>query len=318
MSATHSAPQHTTFEGIARLRESMACVYMGNTQAIDRLIRCLLARGHMLIEDVPGVGKTVLATALARSLDCAFSRIQMTPDLLPADVLGVNMLDMKSGAFEFKPGPVFANIVLADEINRTTPRTQTALLEAMGEATVSIDGITRQLESPFMVVATQNPHDFEGTYPLPENQLDRFLMRTRLGYPEAAVEADILEKRPSAMHMPNIHPVATRAQVSQWQDATDNVRLDRSLIDYIVAIAEATRNDDELTLGLSTRGSLALSHAARASAMLHGRDYCIPEDITANLQIVVGHRILARSYSTRDDVAHQVLDRIIHRVPSPA
>ncbi|MCB9861157.1 MAG: AAA family ATPase [Phycisphaeraceae bacterium] len=296
----------------------MASVYMGNIEAIDRLIRCLLARGHMLIEDVPGVGKTVLATSLARSLDCAFSRIQMTPDLLPADVLGVNVLDMKSGSFEFKPGPIFANIVLADEINRTTPRTQTALLEAMGEATVSIDGITRQLESPFMVVATQNPHDFEGTYPLPENQLDRFLMRMSLGYPDANVEADILEQRPSQAHLHNIHAVATRAQVSHWQDATDSVRLDRSLIDYIVAIAEATRNDDELTLGLSTRGSLALSQAARASAMLRGRDYCIPEDITENLHIVVGHRILARSYSSRDDIAQQVLDRIIHRVPSPA
>jgi MoxR-like ATPase len=304
---------------LSRLRANIASVYFGNTEAVDRIICCALARGHLLIEDVPGVGKTVLATALSRSLDCSFCRIQLTPDMLPADVLGVSVFDRTSGEFTFKRGPIFANIVLADEINRTPPRTQTALLEAMNEATVSVDGRTITLEQPFMVVATQNPYSFEGTYPLPENQLDRFLMRIGVGYPSADAEARMLEVRPSGRTLSELRPVLTRADLLSLQARVDAVRVDRSLLDYIVAFAVATRKHELLQLGLSPRGSLALAQAARASAMYQGRDYLIPEDITANVLAVCSHRVVPRgSRAGSADDAAAVLEPILQSVPSPA
>jgi MoxR-like ATPase len=310
----------TTPEAIRRLRDNIARVFLGNMAAVDRVICCLLARGHILIEDVPGVGKTVLATAMAKSIDCTFSRVQLTPDMLPSDVLGVSVYDRATSEFVFKKGPIFANIVLADEINRTTPRTQTALLEAMNEATVSMDGRSYQLEQPFMVVATQNPYEFEGTYILPENQLDRFLMRTRLGYPAAADEARVLDIRPANHTLPQLEPVLHREDVVRLQEQVDAVRVERSLVDYIIGLANATRHHESLQVGLSPRGSLALAQAARATAVLHGRDYVIPEDILGNITPVCAHRMVAKSYLQDGavDSASRILKTIVESLKSPA
>lgn len=305
---------------INRLRENITKVFLGNVQAVDRVIACLLARGHILIEDVPGVGKTVLAMALARSIECTFKRLQLTPDLLPSDILGVSVFDRESGEFVFKRGPIFANIVLADEINRTTPRTQTALLEAMNEAQVSIDGTVTPLEQPFMVVATQNPYEFEGTYLLPENQLDRFLMRTTLGYPSPSEEARVLELRPAHQELPKLEPVLTKADVVALQSQVDRVRLDETLTRYIVELAGTTRKHDQLQVGISPRGALALAQAARAVAVLDDRDYVIPEDILNNVIPVCAHRIIPRSYAGNGaaDSAVRILTDILESMPSPA
>lgn len=305
-------------QAIDKLRENIARVFLGNLAAVDRVICCLLARGHILIEDVPGVGKTVLATAMARSIDCTFNRIQLTPDLMPSDVLGVSVLDRVSGDFVFKKGPIFANIVLADEINRTTPRTQTALLEAMNEATVSVDGRVYRLEQPFMVIATQNPYEFEGTYILPENQLDRFLMRTNLGYPSPDEEARVLDLRPASHYLPQLEPVLHPDDVVALQKQVDEVRMDRSLLNYIVEFAGATRHHEELQVGLSPRGSLALAQAARATAVLQGRDYTIPEDILRNIPPVCAHRVIPRAYHQESDSAARILQGIVETIESPA
>lgn len=304
-------------DAISRLRANIARVLLGNTGAIEHLIVCLLARGHLLIEDVPGVGKTVLATALARSVDCSFSRLQLTPDLLPSDILGVSIYDKATGQFTLQRGPIFANVVLADEINRTPPRTQAALLEAMSEATVSIDGRTLTLEPPFMVVATQNPLDFEGTYPLPENQLDRFLMRISLGYPAPADEARILDIRPGGRPLLDLSPVLTRAEVIALQARVDAVRVDPALLDYIVMLANATRRSASLLHGLSPRGALSLAQAARARAITVGRDYCTPEDITSNLLPVCAHRVVLRPTVANSQTADTVLRAILESTPRP-
>jgi MoxR-like ATPase len=261
----------------------------------------------------------VLATAVAKSIDCSFSRIQLTPDLMPTDVLGVSIYDRTTGEFVFKNGPIFANIVLADEINRTTPRTQTALLEAMNEATVSIDGKVHVLEQPFMVVATQNPYEFEGTYILPENQLDRFLMRTRLGYPSPKDEARVLDLRPANHALPQLEPVLHKTDVVKLQQQVDEVRLDQSLVDYIISLANATRNHPDLQVGLSPRGSLALAQAARATAALAGRDYVVPEDVTGNIQPVCAHRIVTRSHlEGSGGESGRILDGVVRGLKSPA
>jgi MoxR-like ATPase len=304
---------------IDALRDNIAKAFLGRPEPIDRLICCLLARGHALIEDVPGVGKTVLASALARSVDSSFSRIQLTPDLVPADLIGVSIYNRDTGEFAFKPGPIFANIVLADEINRTTPRTQTALLEAMNEGQVSIDGVPRPLPDPFMVLATQNPYDFEGTYLLPENQLDRFLMRIALGYPEAAVETHMLDLRPARNVLAKLEPAITHEQIIALQDTADRVRLDESLRAYIVEIAARTRSHDQVQVGISPRGSLALAQAARATAVLHDRDYCIPEDILDNLVEVCAHRLITRSLGAGHSwqAASDLLGQIVSEVPAP-
>lgn len=298
------------------LRDNIARVLFGHPRAIDRLICCLLARGHALIEDVPGVGKTVLATALARSVDCSFARIQLTPDTLPGDVLGVSVYDKQTGQFVYKRGPIFANIVLADEINRTPPRTQAALLEAMAEASVSVDGQTIELEQPFMVVATQNPYEFEGTYALPENQLDRFLMRLSLGYPSPQDEARVLSERPSNSPLHTLRPALTRQQLVDLQRQTDKVHVDPALLDYIVMIATATREHEALLHGLSPRGSLALAQAARATALYAGRDHVLPEDITSNVSIVCAHRVVPRRAGTAEDAA-AIVEEALRRVPAP-
>jgi len=304
-------------DGIARLRSNIGKVLFGKQPVVDRVICCLLARGHLLIEDVPGVGKTVLATALARSLACAFTRIQLTPDLLPSDVLGVEIFNKETGEFTFKRGPIFANIVLADEINRTPPRTQAALLEAMAESTVSVDGRVLPLDAPFMVIATQNPFDFEGTYALPENQLDRFLMRLCVGYPPANEEARVLSERPSNSPLHTLAPVLSRAELLELQALVDRITVAPAILEYIVAFAGATRADSRLLHGLSPRGSLALAQAARATALFEGRDYVVPDDVVNNILPVCAHRVVLRT-GTDAAAGEQVLRECLQRVPSPA
>lgn len=304
---------------IQRLRNNIQTCFLGHERAVDKIIVCLLARGHVLIEDVPGVGKTTLASALSRSLEVSLARIQLTPDMLPADVLGVTVWDQKHGEFQFKPGPIFANIVLADEINRTTPRTQSALLEAMAEGQVTTDGVTRKLDDPFFVIATQNPHEFEGTYFLPESQLDRFLMRVHLGYPDPDDEARILTTDPTRTALRGLKPVMTGEELVDLQQQVQNVEVDPTLVDYIVAIAGATRQSEHLQIGVSPRGSLALMKAAQATAVLHNRDYVVPDDITSNVQDVFAHRCISNTYL--HDADHNTVPRLIQEIletlPSP-
>jgi MoxR-like ATPase len=305
---------------IQRLRENITSVYMGNTAAVDRAIVCLLARGHVLIEDVPGVGKTVLAQALAKSVACSFTRVQCTPDLLPSDILGVTIYNRQDGNFEFKPGPIFHNIVLADEINRTTPRTQSALLEAMSEPSITVDGRKHDLPQPFMVVATQNPYEFEGTYFLPENQLDRFLMRISLGYPAPDDESRIINQQPARTTLTSLQPVLETEEVLELQAKVDQVKMDQALVDYVIALSSATRENEDLQIGLSTRGALALAQAAKATAILHGRDYCVPEDIVSNVLSVCSHRVISKNYLHAGDTAttRRTIQQVLETVPSPA
>jgi len=304
---------------LEQIRDNIQRVFIVHHAAIDKILVCLIARGHVLIEDVPGVGKTMLATALARSLDADLSRIQLTPDMLPGDVLGVSVWDQQRNEFVFKHGPIFSNIVIADEINRTTPRTQSALLEAMNEAQVSIDGQTRKLVQPFIVIATQNPFEFEGTYFLPESQLDRFLMRIHLGYPSPEDEARILETDPAHTALDDLAPVMTTQDLLELQAQVPKVQVDPSLLDYVVSIAAATRDNDQLQIGVSPRGSLMLIQAARGTALLHGRDYVVPDDIISNVIPVFAHRVITRSHmhDAEETAASRVMQQVLETVPSP-
>jgi MoxR-like ATPase len=278
-------------ETIRRLEESVGRALVGKPEVVRLAVIGLVARGHLLIEDVPGVGKTTLAAGLARSIGASFQRIQFTSDMLPSDVLGVSVWEPKSGEFVFKPGPLFTNIVLADEINRTTPKTQSALLEAMNEAQVSLDHSTYPLPRPFMVLATQNPREYEGTFPLPESQLDRFLLRIRIGYPEAADEKAVLrgEPAPSALT-----PVLEVDEVLALQAAAERVHAAESILDYLVALVTATRRSPLLALGVSPRGSLALLRAARARALADGRDYLLPDDVKSLAVPALAHRVIVK------------------------
>ena len=302
-----------------RLRDNIRSVFFGHSRAVDQLLVGLLGRGHVLIEDVPGVGKTVLARALAKSIDCRFSRIQLTPDLLPSDVLGVSVFNNESHTFEFKPGPIFANVILADEINRTTPRTQSALLEAMSEEQVSVENQTLHLDRPFMVIATQNPFEFEGTYYLPENQLDRFLLRITVGYPDRAAEQRIITLQPARTKLEELKPVMSAAEIVALQDKVPSVKMDNALIEYILNIVEATRNDEELHLGVSPRGALALTQACQAAALLKGREYVIPDDVKELVVPVCAHRVISKTYLHNGDanVTARVLQRILDETATP-
>ena len=306
-------------QAIDRLRKNIRSVFLGHSRAVDLLLTGLIARGHVLIEDVPGVGKTVLARSLARSIDCKFSRIQLTPDLLPSDVLGVSIFNNQTQNFDFKPGPVFANIVLADEINRTTPRTQSALLEAMSEEQVSVENQTLPLKRPFMVVATQNPFEFEGTYYLPENQLDRFLLKIAVGYPERTAEHQILTTQPGRTSLLELQPVMTAAEVVELQDLAPKTKLDSAIVDYILDLVEGSRHNEQLHLGVSPRGALALTQASQASALLNGRDYVTPDDVKSLFIPVCAHRVVSKTYLHNGDsnATNRVLQAILDEVPTP-
>jgi MoxR-like ATPase len=306
---------------IQQLQLAIEAVVRGKPEAIKLALVCLLADGHLLIEDVPGVGKTTLAHSLARVFDCTFRRIQFTSDLLPSDILGVAVFNQAGQTFDFRRGPIFANIVLADEINRTTPKTQSALLEAMSEGSVSVDSHTHPLPRPFMVVATQNPIEHHGTYPLPESQLDRFLLRIKMGYPENDAEKEILRSQKRLPEVERIQPVMGAEDILKAQALVSEVRLDESLLDYIMAIIEATRRSEFLMIGASPRGSLALRRAAQAFAYFEGRDYCIPDDIKQLVLPVLAHRVIVSSkYSSpykRSEEAEAILAEILQSVEIP-
>lgn len=282
---------------LGSLRDNIGRVFLGKPEVVRFVTVALLADGHVLLDDVPGVGKTLLAKALARSLACKFNRIQFTPDLLPADLLGVTIYKAQTGEFSFQPGPVFAEVVLADEVNRATPRTQSALLEAMQERQVTTDGVTRPLGPPFIVIATQNPHEFEGTYPLPESQLDRFMLRVRVGYPTRETERAILLQHRAGEPVETLQPVLKPDDVLGLQKHTREVRVDPAIADYILALVDATRAHPELALGSSIRGALALYRAVQAFAVTDGRDYAVPDDVKALAEPVLAHRLVTRMWA---------------------
>ena len=310
-------------ELVNRLERNVAQVIRGKPAAIRHAVLALLARGHLLIEDVPGVGKTTLARSLALSIGGTFHRIQFTSDLLPSDILGVSVLDTASGQFTFRPGPLFANVVLADEINRTTPRTQSALLEAMNDGQVSLDGHTHRLEPPFMVVATQNSEEHYGTYPLPESQMDRFALRIRIDYPSAEDEKDLLLEAPAVTEdaLAKLQPALLLSEIISLQDAAARVRMSPDLAGYIVDVAHETRRSPFLALGLSPRGELAWRNLARASALMAGRDYVLPDDLKQLALPALAHRLVLAnqldSTGRARDEAERIVTEVLGRVPIP-
>ncbi|NBX58914.1 MAG: MoxR family ATPase [Opitutaceae bacterium] len=307
---------------LERLKANMRLTIKGKDEVIEQALICLLASGHLLIEDLPGVGKTTLAYALARSLDCTFSRIQFTSDLLPTDVIGVSIYDESVKEFIFKPGPVFANIVLADEINRATPKTQSALLEVMDRSKVTVDGAAHAVGDPFMVVATQNPVDYEGTFSLPESQLDRFLMRLTMGYPQRDDELAILRSARLGYDAIAVNPVVTRAEVLTMQALVGKIFVEVSVLDYLLRLITATRTEGEFKAGVSVRGGLALRVAAQARALLHGRDFVLPADIQFLAGPILAHRLsLARPTADAREESRTMLaalHRIILALPVPS
>ena len=303
---------------LAPLKENLQSVIYGKSECIDVMIVSLLAGGSVLIEDVPGVGKTTLAKAMARSIDAKFRRIQFTPDLLPADVLGSSIYNPVNGQFRFDPGPIFCNILLADEINRASPRTQSALLEAMNENQATIEGKRHPLSKPFMVIATENPIEFHGTYPLPEAQLDRFLVRLDIGYPTLEVEVDILKSHAHSEPLDRIQPTLQLEKVRQLQQDVSDVHMDDNILEYIVEISHATRRDNRLRLGISTRGSLMLSRAARARAFFQKRDFVVPDDVLWLVPYVLPHRILMTSKARHSGMtARQIVTDIVGCIKVP-
>jgi MoxR-like ATPase len=320
--APRLAPEEEESPVMATIQESgeklvanVERVIVGKHEEVRLALVALLCQGHLLIEDVPGTGKTVLAKALARSLGCTFRRIQFTPDLLPSDVTGLSIYNQKTQEFEFKPGPIMAQIVLADEINRATPKTQSALLECMEERQATIDGITYRMPEPFLVIATQNPIEYEGTFALPEAQLDRFMLRLRLGYPEPLEEIVILDEQKHAHPLDDISEVASIAEVRQMQLGIREIYVDSAVSDYIVRLVNATRSHPDVYLGASPRGSLALYRAGQALAALHGRDYVIPDDVKKLAEPALAHRLIVKTAATIRDVepatiVHELLDTV--------
>jgi MoxR-like ATPase len=312
------------FDTAGKIRELQAAVervIRGKSETVRFTLVALLAKGHLLIEDVPGIGKTTLASALARALDLSVQRVQFTSDLLPSDVIGISIFNQQTGDFEWKPGPIFSNIVLADEINRATPKTQSALLEAMAEEQVTIEGASRPLPLPFMVIATQNPSEHHGTYPLPESQLDRFMLRVHMGYPSLEDERRILRDRENVNPLSLIETVLNRSDILELQELVTRVRVDDALVEYLLQIVDATRKADALELGVSPRGALALFRSAQALALIDGRDYCIADDIKRLVMPCFAHRLIVSSRSaglrnhTRE--AEQVLHEILQKTSVP-
>lgn len=310
-----------TVDKISSLQENVEKTIRGKSDVIRLAIITLLARGHLLIEDVPGVGKTTLAHSLARSLNCSFRRIQFTSDMLPSDILGVSVYNPARQDFEFKPGPVFSHVILADEINRTPPKTQSSLLEAMNESQVSLDRKTYPLPRPFIVMATQNPLEYQGTFPLPESQLDRFMMRIRIGYPDMEDEREILKTQELNSHVDDLAPVLSAEEVIHLQEMTEAVEIDESLVDYILKIVRATREAGSLILGVSPRGSLFLMKASKAMAITQGRGYCIPDDIKRMTVPVLAHRVAVNSqfdvFGQQSEEAEKIIQDIVESLPVP-
>jgi len=311
----------TISQRAVELEAALRKVIRGKDDVIRLALVSMMARGHLLIEGVPGVGKTTLGQALARALDCSFQRVQFTSDMLPSDVLGISIYSAIEQQFEFKRGPVFTNILLADEINRTTPKTQSALLEAMNEDQVTVDSHSYALPQPFLVIATQNPVEHHGTYPLPESQLDRFLMRVRMGYPDGDAERDILRSEAGTAQLENLQPVLTAADVQEMQEAVKQVHVDESLVSYTLAIVKKTRESEHFSLGVSPRGSQMLYRAAQATAFLDGRNFCTPEDFKPLVIPVFAHRVVVNAlYSSilkKSEQAEQVMHEILESVPVP-
>jgi len=304
-----------------QLEKALRTVIRGKDDVVRLALVSLFARGHLLIEGVPGVGKTTLGQAIARSLDCSFQRVQFTSDMLPSDVLGISIYSAADQQFEFKRGPVFTNVLLADEINRTTPKTQSSLLEAMNEGQVTVDVRSYPLPQPFLVIATQNPVEHHGTYPLPESQLDRFLMRVRMGYPAGDAEREILRSSAGASQLDHLRPVLTAADVLEMQQAVTQIRVDDSLVSYTLEIVRKTRESEYLTLGVSPRGSQMLYRAAQAMAFLEGRSFCVPEDFKSLVVPIFAHRVVVNAlYAStlkKSEQAEQVLREIAESVPVP-
>ena len=305
--------------GIAQeIVENVCTVIVGKNAVIERALAAVIAQGHILIEDVPGVGKTMLAKSISASIGCSFKRIQFTPDLLPSDIVGVSIYNQSTGEFQLRPGPVMAQVVLVDEINRATPKTQSALLEAMEELQVTVDGVTRPLERPFVVMATQNPIEHEGTFPLPEAQLDRFLMRISLGYPTFSEELSVIEQQEQTHPIDELQAVASPGDVTGLQDAAKNVYVDSAVREYIVTLIDATRNHEDVSLGASPRASLGMFRAARGLAIMRDRDYVIPDDVKELAHAVLAHRlILSPSARMRGLQTAQVIDGLLESVAVP-
>ena len=304
---------------IRQLESNISRVVLGKPDVVRLCVVSLLAGEHVLLEDVPGVGKTLVGKAMARSVSGTFRRIQFTPDLLPADITGSSLYDSESHDFVFTRGPIFANVILADEINRTTPRTQSALLEAMSESQVSVDGHTHMLPHPFMVIATQNPLEFEGTYPLPESQLDRFLLRVSVGYPDRADELKVITSHREGEPVDRLEAVLTSKQLAGLQEHVRRVKVDESINSYLLDMVHATRNSEELHVGVSIRGTLALYRASQAAALFDGRDYVVPDDVKSLAVPVLAHRVITKGYlhGGQREAIEALIGRLIDEVPVP-